>query len=147
MGFPSRNIGYLRTSVCDFSCTAQRNQKAPSERELSRKRLRESACTRRFDGSAVKRSKTLFSQSPPPLRGAPSRREPWERSPPREKMQNWQRSRVRLLTTQERYPNRVGALHEAPEISVTSAHPSALFFAQHKETKRLLPRGSCRASD
>ena len=45
-------------------------------------RVRESACTKRFDGSAVKRSKTLFTQSPPPLRGAPSRREPWEKSPP-----------------------------------------------------------------
>ena len=37
-------------------------------------RVRESACTRRFDGSAVKRAKTLFTQSPPPLRGSVSLR-------------------------------------------------------------------------
>ena len=48
--------------------------KAPSERELSRKRLRESACTKRFGGSAVKISESLFPQSPPPLRGSVSLR-------------------------------------------------------------------------
>ena len=37
-------------------------------------RVRESACTKRFDGSAVKIYKTLFSQSPPPLRGSVSLR-------------------------------------------------------------------------
>jgi hypothetical protein len=67
-------------------------------------RVRESACAKRFDGSAVKRFKTIFAQSPPPLRGAPSRREPWERSSPR----------IRLLTIQENYTKSVGELHEAP---------------------------------
>jgi hypothetical protein len=37
-------------------------------------RVRESACAKRFDGSAVKRFKTIFAQSPPPLRGSVSLR-------------------------------------------------------------------------
>ena len=66
-----------------FFLYGSKKQKGSLRRELARKRLRERACTKRFDGSAVKRSKTLFSQSPPPLRGAPSQREPSEKSLPR----------------------------------------------------------------
>ena len=113
VSFPQRGRlwrDHYRASVYALICTDERNKKAPSERELSRKRLRESACTKRFDGSAVKRFKTIFAQSPPPLRGAPSRREPWEISSP---------PNVHLLSAQEKYIKSVGVgASRRPEVII-----------------------------
>ena len=105
VSFPQRGRlwrDHYRASVYALICTDERNKKAPCGGSSRGTRVRESACTKRFDGSVVKRSKTLFSQSPPPLRGAPSRREPLERSSPN----------VHLLSAQEKYIKSVGALHD-----------------------------------
>ena len=55
-------------------------------------------------------------------------------------MQNLQRSHGYLLTKQTNHTSSVGALHEAPEISVNAVNPFALLFARLKETKAS-PRG------
>ena len=88
---------------------------------------------KRFDGSVVKRAKMLFSQSPPPLRGAPSRREPWERSP-RVSSSHFNKSAVCYVAIFTNIPNSERGRHNG--YARTLDHPPFKFFWFFSRKKR-----------